>query len=55
MYSPGYSTKTGHEGIGLSSIQNMLRRYRGVVYSRIDDDIIHCFAKIPLRMEGGTE
>ena len=55
MYSPGYSTKTGHEGIGLSSIQNMLRRYRGVVYSRIDDDIVHCFAKIPLRMEGGTE
>ena len=55
MYSPGHSTKTGHEGIGLSSIQNMLRRYRGVVYSRIDDDIIHCFAKIPLRLGGGAE
>lgn len=55
MYNPGYSTKAGHEGIGLSSIRNMLLRYRGVVYSRIDGDIIHCFAKIPLKMEGDTE
>ncbi len=55
MYSPNSSTKAGHEGIGLSSVQNMLRRYRGVVYSRIDGDVIHCFAKIPLRMEGGAE
>lgn len=52
MYRPGFSTKTGHEGIGLSSIQNLLRRYRGVVYSRIEDDIIHCVAKVPLKMEG---
>ncbi len=55
MYSPDSSTKAGHEGIGLSSVRNMLRRYRGVVYSRIDGDVIHCFAKIPLRMEGGAE
>ena len=53
MYRPGFSTKAGHEGIGLSSIQNLLRRYRGVVYSRLDGDIIHCVAKIPLKIEGG--
>ena len=53
MYRPGYSTKAGHEGIGLTSIQNLLRRYRGVVYSRIEGDTMHCVAKIPLSMEGG--
>lgn len=52
IYRPGYSTKTGHEGIGLSSIQNLLRRYQGAVYSRIDGDIIHCVAKIPLELKG---
>lgn len=51
MYRPGHSTKTSHEGIGLSSIQNLLRRYRGVIYSRIDGEVIHCFVKIPIRME----
>ncbi len=51
MYRPGHSTKTSHEGIGLSSIQNLLRRYQGVIYSRIDGEIIHCFVKIPIRME----
>lgn len=55
MYQPGWSTKQGHEGIGLVSIQNLLRRYRGVVYSRIDGDVIHCIAKIPLSMEKGEE
>ncbi len=51
MYRPGFSTKANHEGIGLSSVQNLLRRYRGTLYSRIDGDTIHCFARIPLRMK----
>ena len=54
IYKPGHSTKEGHEGIGLSSIQNLLSRYRGVVYSRIDDDIIHFVAKIPMNIQGDT-
>ena len=54
IYKPGHSTKDGHEGIGLSSIQNLLSRYRGVVYSRMDDDIIHFVAKIPLSIQGGV-
>lgn len=54
IYKPGHSTKDGHEGIGLSSIQNLLSRYRGVVYSRMDDDIIHFVAKIPMRIQGGA-
>lgn len=53
MFLPGFSTKTNHEGIGLSSVQNLLRRYRGTLYSRIDGDVLHCFARIPLSMKGG--
>jgi len=52
IYKPGYSAKTNHEGIGLTSVRKLLERYRGVVYSRVDDDIIHFVAKIPLRLEG---
>lgn len=52
VYKPGHSTKNSHEGIGLSSVRNLLERYRGVVYSRLDGDIIHFVAKIPLRLEG---
>ena len=53
MYRPGFSTKTDHEGIGLASVQNLLRRYRGTLYARVEGDVIHCFACIPLRMKGG--
>lgn len=52
IYKPGFSTKPGHEGIGLNNTQNLLRRYRGVVYFRVEDDIIHFVAKIPLKLEG---
>lgn len=53
IYKPGLTTKSGHEGIGLVSIRQLLSRFRGVVYSRMEDDIIHFIAKIPLRLEGG--
>lgn len=52
IYKPGFSTKPGHEGIGLNNTQNLLRRYRGVVYFRVEDDIIHFVAKIPLKLGG---
>lgn len=50
IYKPGLSTKEGHEGIGLSSVRNLLSRYRGVVYSRLEGNVIHFVAKIPLRL-----
>ncbi len=55
IYKPGLSTKAGHEGIGLTSVQHLLGRYRGVLYSRLDGDVIHFVAKIPQRLEGGTQ
>ena len=52
IYKPGLTTKAGHEGIGLVSTRQLLSRHQGVIYSRMEDDIIHFIAKIPLRLEG---
>mgnify|MGYP002770975605 CR=1 FL=1 len=49
-YQVGKSRKAGHEGIGIASIQALAARYGGVVYSRVEQDIIYFVAKIPLRL-----
>lgn len=49
-YKAGTSSKTGHEGIGIASIQALASRYGGVVYSRMEGNIIYFVAKIPLRV-----
>ncbi len=49
-YQVGHSSKEGHEGIGISSIQALASRYGGVVYSRMEEDIIFFIAKLPLRL-----
>lgn len=49
-YRVGHSDKEGHEGIGIASIRTLAERYGGVVYSRMEDDVIHFIAKIPLRL-----
>jgi len=48
VFRQGYTTKTGHDGVGLSSVKMLLKRYRGVIYSQIEGNIIHFIAKIPL-------
>jgi sensor histidine kinase regulating citrate/malate metabolism len=48
IYKHGYTTKPGHDGIGLSSIRSLASRYRGFVYTRMEENIIHFVAKIPL-------
>lgn len=48
QYQAGSSSKTGHEGIGLASIQALVSGYGGVIYSRMENDIIYFIAKIPL-------
>lgn len=50
VYRVGHSSKKGHEGIGIASIQALAARYGGVVYSRMEQDIIYFIAKIPLRL-----
>lgn len=48
LYQQGYTTKTGHEGIGLSSIRLLAQRYRGIVFAQTEGDIIHFTARIPI-------
>ncbi len=49
-YQVGHSSKKGHEGIGIASIQTLASKYGGVVYSRMEKDIIYFVAKLPLRL-----
>ncbi len=49
-YQVGHSSKQGHEGIGIASIRHLALRYGGTVYSRMEQDIIHFVAKIPLNL-----
>lgn len=55
MYRLGYTTKPGHDGVGLSSVRTLLEHYRGVIYTRVEENLIHFVAKIPLRYEKNNE
>lgn len=55
MYRLGYTTKPGHDGVGLSSVRTLLEHYRGVIYTRMEGNLIHFVAKIPLRYEKNNE
>lgn len=48
LYEQGYTTKTGHEGVGLSSIRLLAARYRGIVFAQMEGDVIHFIARIPI-------
>ena len=48
IYQQGYTTKNGHDGVGLSSIRVLAARYRGTIYTQIEGDIITFVAKIPI-------
>lgn len=48
LYDQGYTTKKGHEGVGLSSIRLLAERYHGIIYTQTEDDIIHFIARIPI-------
>lgn len=48
IYQQGYTTKRGHEGVGLSSIRLLAARYHGTVYTQLEGKIIHFVAKIPI-------
>lgn len=48
VYQQGYTTKPGHEGVGLSSIRLLASRYHGTVFTQLEGNIIHFIAKIPI-------
>ncbi len=49
VFRQGYTTKSGHDGVGLSSVRALVERYHGLVYTRQEDGLIHFVAQIPLR------
>lgn len=50
IFSQGYTTKPGHDGVGLSSIHSLAGKYGGDVSVWIDEDIVHFVASIPIRL-----
>lgn len=55
IYRHGYTTKPGHDGVGLSSVRSLLERYKGVIYTQIEDGTIRFTVKIPLRYAANQE
>ena len=48
IYRQGYTTKQGHEGVGLSSLRALIGRYRGVIYTQVEGDEIQFIARVPI-------
>lgn len=47
VFEAGYSTKKGHEGIGLAMVLRTVRMYGGRIYPEFDDNIIRFVVNIP--------
>lgn len=47
VFEPGYSTKRGHEGIGLSMVLRTAQRYGGRVYPEFEGNKIRFIVNIP--------
>ena len=47
VFEPGYSTKKGHEGIGLSMVLRTANRYGGRVYPEFEEEKIRFVVNIP--------
>lgn len=48
IYRQGYTTKQGHEGVGLSSLRTLIGRYNGVIYTQVEGDEIQFVARVPI-------
>lgn len=48
IYQQGYTTKTGHDGVGLSSLKTLVSRYHGAIYTQMEGNIIHFIARVPI-------
>lgn len=49
MFLQGYTTKSGHEGVGLSSIKSLLVRRKGLITIKQEGKVIHFVVRIPIR------
>ena len=48
IYQQGYTTKQGHDGVGLSSLKTLVSRYHGAIYTQMEGNIIHFIARVPI-------
>lgn len=55
IYRHGYTTKPGHDGVGLSSVKSLLAKYKGMIYTQVEGNLISFTAKIPLRYRANEE
>lgn len=51
VFEAGYSTKKGHEGIGLAMVKRTVEKYGGRVYPEFGEDVIRFVANIPDRIQ----
>jgi two-component system, LytTR family, sensor histidine kinase AgrC len=49
IFTPGYTTKPKHEGLGLLNASKMVEKYNGIVYPEFEDHMIHMIARIPMK------
>ena len=55
IFRQGFTTKRGHDGVGLSSIKALAESKGGGVTCWLEDDIVHFTASIPVRLELNEE
>lgn len=48
LFTPGYSTKTSHEGIGLAGIEKIVTNYRGIIFPEMTANTITINVRIPV-------
>lgn len=47
IFNLGYSTKQGHEGLGLAMVEKTLKKYNGKIYVEFREQVIKFVAQIP--------
>lgn len=55
LYRQGYTTKKGHDGVGLSSLKTLVSKYHGTIYTETEDRVIRFVARIPIDYAKETE
>ena len=48
VFQQGFTTKRGHDGVGLSSVRTLIDRYHGTIYTQLEEDVIHFVARVPI-------
>ncbi|WP_312113432.1 sensor histidine kinase [Brevibacillus reuszeri] len=48
IFTEGYSTKSAHEGLGLPTIEKIIKKYYGVVFPELSDGKISFIVRIPI-------